>query len=534
MPFYYRIALITICTLLFACARVVSPTGGEKDLLAPKLLASAPGHLSTNFTGQTIYLSFDEYIVLDNPTQNVVIAPLPKNRPIFSVKGQRISIEFEEPLLENTTYSIFFGDAIKDNNEGNVLSNFSLVFSTGNVLDSLEIKGKVKDAATDLPLEGIKILAYTNTNDSIVLSQKPNYISISKADGSYSFKYLPSDYFRIFALVDKNGNLSKDLPNETFDYSTDSIKSDTIAIVPTLRIWEEVAELQRKKNKAYKGNVLAVNFNKNAEFEEKEYLYKGEKLNYLSGKSFSDSVLIAFTEGDFNDSIINPTTEDTLLVNFSNRDKDFPALWSIAPNKLIWDSLYLKSNINFTLSDSFNLYIKCDSTLLTYNANEALQKVDDKTFALKQSILDSANNGIIYIKKSVLVGQFPLEYCSNDSIGFTAIQKDSSAYGRVSILIDNPEKLSGYVSLKDENEEIIRAEVKATDTQIKLKSPILLPTKYNLLFVKDDNNNGVWDAGKYTPDEKYKAERTIAYQGDLKIRANWILDLSWSLSLSEE
>lgn len=533
MPFYFRIALILTCTLALACARVVSPTGGEKDILAPKLIASAPGHLSTNFSGNNIFLSFDEYITLDNPSQNVIIAPLPSKRPTFTLKGTRINIEFEEPFQENTTYSIFFGDAIKDNNEGNVLSNFSLVFSTGNELDSLEISGKVKDAATDLPIEGVKVLAYTNTSDSVVLNQKPNYVSLTKADGSYTFKYLPKDYFRIFALQDKNGSLNKDLPNEAFDFSVDSIKSDSIAIAPTLRISEETPQLQRKKSKTYKGSVLAINFNKNAEFDEKEYFFSGKKLNYLAGKPLSDSLLIAFEE-TFNDSIINPQTKDTLLVNFSSRDGDFPAQYVFSPNKLIWDSLFLKSNINFSVSDSFKLYVKRDSTLFSYSFKESLQKLDDKTFIINQSVLDSAKNGTIYIKKNMLIGSTPFEYSSNDSIAFNATQKDSADYGRATILIENPEKLSGFVVLKDDKNEITRIKLSENDRQVKLKSPILSPTQYTLIFVKDDNKNGVWDSGMYTEVEKYKAERTIAYTGDLKIRANWILDLNWTLSLIQD
>lgn len=535
MPIYYRVALIAFSIVLFSCARVVNPTGGENDTVAPELLRSIPKNYSTQFTGKLLILEFDEYIKLDNPSQNIVVAPLPKKTPQFKVKGKNIEVQFEEELQPNTTYSLFFGDAIKDNNENNPLVNFTFVFSTGLELDSLQITGKVKFAETDKPAEKIKILAYINPSDTAVLTSKPDYVSFTNSDGSYTFSNLPKKAFRIFALDDKNGNLYKDLPNEAFDFSDSTLISDSLAVNKTLRLFENTTELKRKKHTFYKGNVVAVSFNQSADAENKVfYTNVGEKLETLGASSTSDSVLFVLSE-PITDTIINPFTNDSIAINFSDRDKDYISTWTIKGNKVIWDSLYITNTIAFEPTDSLEICGIKDSSEFCFSGSTYLEKINSSKYYIQQVVIDSLKKGgFLYLKAKSFKNISPLDYTLNDSIRYSLQTPDSSAFGRLSITITNSNALNGFAILKSEKEELVRVKITSSNETVVLKSPVLLPAPYTLLFVKDDNNDGKWNPGEFSENRKLKAERTIAYPSEIKVRANWILDLDWSLQLSED
>jgi hypothetical protein len=85
------------------------------------------------------------------------VSPPVAIKPDIRANGRKLTVHFKSELLPNTTYTINFGDDIKDLNQGNVMSNFSYVFSTGAVLDSQKIEGNVRLAKDDMPAEGIVV-----------------------------------------------------------------------------------------------------------------------------------------------------------------------------------------------------------------------------------------------------------------------------------------------------------------------------------------------------------------------------------------
>ena len=127
----------------------MAPSGGIRDLYPPtldtnKLTPAIPANFSTNFDANEIVLQFNEYFILDKPLKNVIITPILSQNPSYRIKGKKLIIGLEGELKESTTYTINFGDAIKDITEGNVTKNFNYVFSTGSYIDSLFFKGKVR------------------------------------------------------------------------------------------------------------------------------------------------------------------------------------------------------------------------------------------------------------------------------------------------------------------------------------------------------------------------------------------------------
>ena len=144
-----RILFLLLISVLFtSCAKRGYITGGMKDTIAPVLKLSEPKNFSTNFKGNIIKLQFDEYVKLKDVNKQMIISPPMKTQPLISPMAatKEIKITIKDTLLENTTYSFNFGNSIQDNNEGNPYQQFKYIFSTGTYIDSLELRGTIKDA----------------------------------------------------------------------------------------------------------------------------------------------------------------------------------------------------------------------------------------------------------------------------------------------------------------------------------------------------------------------------------------------------
>ena len=219
----YSLLIISICAFIITgscgCAQIGAITGGTKDTIPPTLVTAVPKVLSTNFTGNKITLTFDEYIdELQDVQANVLVSPYPKNNPEFKSKLKTLSIKLKDSLLPNTTYSINFGNVIKDVNEGNILKNFTYVFSTGNIIDSLSLSGKLTLAETGKPDSTMIVMLYPNAVDSSVEKLKPTYIAFVKGNGSFTFNNLPAGNYNIYALKDGDGSKTYNSKTEGFAF----------------------------------------------------------------------------------------------------------------------------------------------------------------------------------------------------------------------------------------------------------------------------------------------------------------------------
>ena len=212
------ICFYALITFNSGCAQISAPTGGAKDSLPPRLTKANPPENTTHFTGNKVSLSFNEYIDLQELQGNLIISPVQKNMPVISYNLKSISIKFKDTLIPNTTYSVDFGNSIRDVHEGNVLKNFTYVFSTGNTIDSLTLSGKVVLAETGKADSTIMVMLYRNTNDTAVLKTKPDYLARIDGSGNFKFKYLPTADFNIYALKDGDGGKTYNSKTELFAF----------------------------------------------------------------------------------------------------------------------------------------------------------------------------------------------------------------------------------------------------------------------------------------------------------------------------
>lgn len=227
------------------CAQIGAPTGGPRDSLPPVLISSNPKLLTTNFTADKINLVFDEYIDLQDVQNNVLVSPYPKTNPVVEFKLKTVTVKLKDTLLPNTTYSINFGNAIKDNNEGNPFKNFTYVFSTGKTIDSLQLSGKVIIAETGKKDSTIIALLYRNVDDSAVQKRKPDYIARLDSSGNFKFTNLSAGMYKLYALLDGDGGKTYNSKTELFAFidSEVAVKDSTSPV--TLYAFAEEKEIKK-------------------------------------------------------------------------------------------------------------------------------------------------------------------------------------------------------------------------------------------------------------------------------------------------
>jgi len=223
------IYILIIVLFLIQCARPGMPSGGLKDEQPPQILKYEPDNYSANFTFDKFEIDFDEFIELDNINQKLLISPPMNELPDFKAKGKTLVVKFKEELKENTTYSIFFGDAVVDITEKNPLKENTYIFSTGDNVDSMSMEGKVINAIDLQPVEEVFVMLYKKNSNSILLDDdnkntipvdslpltvKPFYLSKTDENGQFRFNGLANEEYFIFALKDQNSNYIYDQPTE--------------------------------------------------------------------------------------------------------------------------------------------------------------------------------------------------------------------------------------------------------------------------------------------------------------------------------
>jgi hypothetical protein len=225
----YILFLPVLPLLLFAggCAQQGAPTGGPQDEDPPKVVKAIPQNYSANFKAKRIEITFDEYLDMGNFTQELVVSPPMETQPEVRMRRKTLIIEFEEALKEDVTYTFNFGEGIKDLNERNVLLNYEYVFSTGPTLDSLSVKGTLKNAFDlTIPESPINVMLYTELADTMPLKQIPYYVGRTDKEGNFAVNNLRAGIYKLFVLKDANNNFLFDLPTEQIAFLDTSLRVD--------------------------------------------------------------------------------------------------------------------------------------------------------------------------------------------------------------------------------------------------------------------------------------------------------------------
>lgn len=199
----YKALLYIFACALWSCAnRGVGPQGGPKDETPPVIIKETPLNGTTDFHETLITLQFDEYVQLNDVANEVLISPPQQKAPIVKAVGKKITVSFEEGLSDSTTYAIDFGKAICDNNERNPMQNYVFSFSTGPVIDTLEVSGVLIDAETLNPVSGVYVGLHSDLSDTAIVSFPFRNIARTNDEGEFRIQNIHPGAYHLFALND--------------------------------------------------------------------------------------------------------------------------------------------------------------------------------------------------------------------------------------------------------------------------------------------------------------------------------------------
>lgn len=546
------------------CANVVTPSGGPKDTIPPVVLQSVPENQSTNFQDKEIHITFDEYVTLNNPTNNIFISPPLENNPEYKLSGKSLIIKFKEPLKPDATYSINFGEAIKDLHEGNVFKDYSFVFSTGENIDTLTLEGKVLQAIDHKPSADFFVMLYCNDNDTISLDslpylRKPYYVTKSDKEGKFKFSGLRDDNYLIFALKDGNSNLRFDLPNEDIAFldslvnpidnfqltiSNDSLTEDSVKHevkkIEHLTLYSFLQEdtIQKLlKKEVVEDGLLRFAFNRPAQNVKIEVLetlpdtfniYPTYSMNYdtINWYFTPNKDSLSFTINY--DTLINDTTTLSLKPRKTTGrkskteavSKSLDIRTNIVASKLKPNQdllLAFKEPITNVIMRDTTWYIVGKDTIIN---SLHFTKVDsfglkyklDKTFELEKSYKIIIPDSVFYSFKGV----------TNDTTEFSFKVSALSEYGNIFVTVEVPDNIPQIiVELLDEKDKFIDKQIVTSTGDVAFKN--LSPKKYKLRATLDRDANGRWSPGDYA--KKQLPESVYYHKNIFDVKANWDIDL---------
>ncbi|MDE6018477.1 MAG: Ig-like domain-containing protein [Muribaculaceae bacterium] len=273
--------------LLLGCASIGNPSGGPRDENPPRFVRANPTPGSVNVDPGNIYIDFNELVNVKDAFQNVVLSPPGESTPRVSTRGRRVVVNITDTLLPNTTYTIDFGDAIEDNNEGNKLSGFAYTFSTGPTLDSLRIGGMVLGAEDMEPQQGVFVGAYISKEDSAFIRKPFERLARTDEYGRFIIRGLQDTTYRLFALRDLDNDKHYANPEEDIAWFEDVIRpsAERITVTDTIRnLYDGAIDtlIQRERTRFLPNNVLLRMFN------------TGLKPQYLVSYTRPDSTQLVF------------------------------------------------------------------------------------------------------------------------------------------------------------------------------------------------------------------------------------------------
>jgi hypothetical protein len=319
IPVYLSLFILSLYTIVFTgssgCANMVPPGGGPRDSLPPVLLEANPRDSATGFTGNRVVLNFDEYVDIDNPTENVLISPTPTNAPIIERKLRTVSVKLRDTLEPSTTYSINFGNAIKDINEGNVFKNFTYVFSTGDNIDENTFSGRVIIAETGKTDSTLLAILHRNLDDSAVSKEKPRYIARLDSSGNFHFRNLPKGTFAVYVIPNEYSKRYDDT-TKLFAFADKPVaiteQTDPVTLY-AFSLPKEVPPVAAAPN-ATAGKDKTLRYNTSLEANKQDILHPLQ-INFIRKVSF-DSTKISLTDKDFKPVGNYKVVEDTNRVRF--------------------------------------------------------------------------------------------------------------------------------------------------------------------------------------------------------------------------
>ena len=514
-------ALLTITS----CAQFGVPEGGEDDEHAPVLDKSLSSkNYEVNFDKKAITLTFNEWITLNNPSQEILVSPPLIYPPQARIKKKSVVFEFNEKevLKDNVTYQINFGNSVKDYTVGNVVENLIYVFSTGAFIDSLSVKGKVVDAFTKEASADITVVMYENLADSFFTSKKPFYFCKTDKEGVFELNNIRADTFQVFALKDDNINYFYDLESELIAFSDSLIILDKKNLKNIrLELFDEKDKTQLVKNDSKIAGLAKLHYINLPE----DYIIDYTNIDTLVYEKSKDTLLLWYVDNNKDGQILisHGADVDTIILNKLKS--------SIKTDSIINLSKEPKQDLKFHLEDSLNLkvnkpiksfnynLVSVSDTNQVYNINDL--RIEGRNISLK---VDSLNHNQSYKLQFLPEGITDIYNNSNkDTITATIKTLDPKLIGKIIFNISGIDSSSYIFELLIKNKLIDKRLVIDNENVIFDK---LLKGNYTLRVIKDLDDNGEWSTGNLKEKRQPEPIKEISLE---ELKSGWDLNIDVNL-----
>lgn len=339
--------------LLASCASIGNPSGGPRDEEPPRFVRANPAPGSVNVTRDRIDIEFDEIVNVKDAFSKVVVSPVSKSVPRVSSLGKRVSVQFTDTLLPNTTYTVDFANAIEDNNEGNKLQGFTYSFSTGPQIDTLQISGMVLSADALEPQQGMLVGIHSNLSDTAFATLPLERIAKTDDRGRFSIKGVAPGTYRIFALADVDNDYKRANPEEAMAFYDFTVSPTAERVEATDTVFDLATGavdtvISRQRTRFLPNDILLRSF-------ESDY-----KTQFLQNYQRVDSTKVKMIFNAPSDSLPRldivdmPGYKDWWVLESSERN-DTLTYWMLPPTLVATDSLrmavtYLRTDSTRNLS----------------------------------------------------------------------------------------------------------------------------------------------------------------------------------------
>lgn len=573
---------------LYSCASIGRPDGGPIDETPPRFIGSTPAAGALNNTKQRVVVEFDEFIKLEKASEKVVVSPPQVKQPEIKPGGKKITVNLLDSLKPNTTYTIDFADAIVDNNEGNPMGNFAFTFSTGSVIDTMEVAGTVLDASNLEPIKGMQVGLHSNLADSAFTKIPFDRVARTDSRGRFIIRGVAPGSYRIYGLTDSDQNF-------TFSQKSEVIAFNDSLVIPRFEgrmrrdtTWIDSLTIDTIVEHGYThylpDNVILRAFKEDLALQ---YLIKSERLTpqkfslYFATQSDSLPLLkgLNFDEKDafivektLRNDTIHYWVKDSLLFKQDTLAFSLNYLFTDTLNQLVprTDTLRLVAKkvkkeeaapkkkkkkkgeddepeptlflpVSTRVASSMDVY---DYISLTFE--EPIASFDTAAIHLRQKV-DTLWKDVPFVfeQDTSQLRRYNLFYDWEHEKEYE-FSVDSTAFNGHYGLFTDKIKQAFKVRAKEEYGAIFFnvtgadsiAFVQLLDPQDKVLRQVPLmngqadfyylnPGKYCARLVNDTNNNGLWNTGSY--EHKLQPEKVYYYPQILDLKANWELEQDWNV-----
>ena len=517
---------LILAVAIVGCAKRGTINGGLKDTLAPVLKMSIPKNFTTDFKGNTIKLTFDEYVKIKNANKQLIISPPMDKAPEItpSTASRTITIKINDTLKPDTTYSFNFGQSIEDNNEGNPYRQFKYVFSTGAHIDSLSLSGTIKDAYAKKTDNFVTLMLYDvedKYNDSVIYKKSPRYVT-NTLDSAKAFKLenLKAGKYLLVALKDVNSNYKYNPKTEKIGFRKQYIT------VPNDSLFEIALFKEKGKFKAFKpsqasGNCAYVGYEGDPA-DVKFQLRKGNEDVPVIATKFpkKDSLQLWFKPFNIEKKKIDSLS---LIVSSGNYSNHFTFRIKNQKN----DTLTLKPEQSGVLPLGEKFALESNIPLVKFDPSK--MKLTDKDSAVVKFTTDYDEMAmrIHFDFKKEEQQKYKLQLFPgaltdfmdkvNDTLTYKFTTSNLADYGNLKITLENVKKFPVIVELTDKTGEVKYSYYSEKNSEIDFN--LIKPDTYTVRVIYDENHNKIWDPGDFLL--KRQSEQVIYFPKEIDVRANW-------------